>query len=351
MTERTTVTARTLRLQIEGVVDETSDAVTVTFGGSLDYQPGQFLTLEIPHEPGTSVARCYSLSSSPHTDVRPAISIKRTAGGHASNWLCDNATAGLTLSALQPAGTFVPARWDRHLLLVAAGSGITPIMSILKTALTAHDGTVTVIYANRSPNSVMFASTLAELERQYPSRLTVRHWFEAEHGLPTENGLGDLIGHAPDADAYLCGPEPFMDLAHSALLTAGLSPDGIHREVFSSIQTNPFVTPLPLATPAPPGPASTAVDAGTPVTAQVEGEAYSFHCPPDTLLLDAMLDQGIDAPFVCREGTCGACAFTLVAGDVDMRANDTLDDYELGKGMRLACQSVPRSDHLDIVIE
>jgi 3-ketosteroid 9alpha-monooxygenase subunit B len=342
--------ARILRLQVENVIEETADAVTLVFSTPdidrptpFDYRPGQFLTLEIPHEQDRSVARCYSLSSSPDCDDRPAISVKRTQGGYASNWLCDNATVGLTLSALRPAGSFVPARWDKPLVLVAAGSGITPVLSILKTALEVHHERVLLIYANRSSESVMFASTLADLLQRFPTRLEVIHWFESDHGLPTATGLRDLVTPSPDSDAYLCGPEVFMNLAHDALVDTGLSPDAIHREVFSSIQANPFHTSV--ADP----PAAT--DEGTPVTAEVEGEDYTFRCPPGTVLLDAMLDNGIDAPFVCREGNCGACAFTLKAGEVEMRVNDTLDDYEIGKGVRLACQSVPVSDSVDMVIE
>ena len=119
----TATSARTLRLQVENVIEETSDAVTLVFStpdtdrlGPFDYRPGQFLTLEIPHEEDRSVARCYSLSSSPDCDDRPAISVKRTPGGYASNWLCDNATVGMTLSALRPAGSFVPSRWDLSLI-------------------------------------------------------------------------------------------------------------------------------------------------------------------------------------------------------------------------------------------
>lgn len=344
------MTNNLLRLRVEEIIEETSDAVTLVFStpdaessSSFVYRPGQFVTLEIPHEQDTSVARCYSLSSSPDSDARPAISVKRTAGGHASNWLCDNAAVGLSLSALHPTGTFVPARWDKPLVLMAAGSGITPIMSILKTALTVHDEHVTLVYANRSPDSMMFADALSELLLRYPTRLSVTHWFESERGMPTEPGLSELIPTEPGADAYLCGPAVFMDLARSALLSRGFDPDTVHREVFTSIRTNPFQAAQTL-TEAPAG-------LGTPVTAEVEGEDHSFLCPPDTVILDAMLDQGIDAPFVCREGTCGACAFTLKSGEVHMRANETLDDYELNKGMRLACQSVPLSDAIDMVID
>ncbi|WP_231476244.1 ferredoxin--NADP reductase [Rhodococcus sp. UNC23MFCrub1.1] len=336
---------RTLRLQVDEVIRETADAVTLVLstadGEALRYRPGQFLTVEIPLSDGGSAARCYSLSSSPDTGERPAISVKRTAGGLGSTWLCDTATAGSALTTLAPAGTFVPARWDRPLVLVAAGSGITPVMSILKTALASHDGRVVLFYANRDPDSVMFAATLDDLQQQHPDRLTVRHWHESASGLPTATGLTDAVSGIADADAYLCGPGPFMEVAQQGLLAAGVSPENIHREVFTSITTDPFHTTL----------VETSSATGVPVSAEVEGDDHSFHCAPGTVLLDAMLAEGIDAPFVCREGNCGACAFTLVSGDVHMRVNDTLDQYELDRGVRLACQSVPVSDALTIRID
>lgn len=342
-TDSVDVAVHTVRLQVDEVIRETADAVTLVFSTPLDYRPGQFLTLEIPSPDGEPAARCYSLSSSPATRERAAISVKRTAGGFASNWICDTAAAGMTLTSLHPAGTFVPTRWDRPLVLVAAGSGITPIMSILKTALTSHGDRVVLLYANRSRDSVMFADTLDELLRRFPTRLTVAHWYEAESGLPTDAGLRDLLDTSvDDADAYLCGPEPFMEVARRSLVTSGVPQENIHREVFASLTSNPFraVAPTP-----------TGSGIGTPVEAEVEGETHSFHCPPDTVLLDAMLSEGIDAPFVCREGNCGACAFTLLSGEVHMHVNDTLDDYELKKGVRLACQSVPVSDSLRLEIE
>ncbi|WP_032368291.1 ferredoxin--NADP reductase [Rhodococcoides fascians] len=348
----TKIGQRTIELRVDSVIEETSDALTLVFSrldpdgpSRFTYRPGQFVTLEIPHPQHVSVARCYSFSSSPHSDRLPAISVKRTPYGHASNWLCDNAVAGLTLSALPPAGTFVPSRWDKPIVLVAAGSGITPVMSILKTALVAHNQQVVLIYANRSPQSVMFAETVNGLTQRYPTRLTVLHWFESERGLPTSAGLRDLVTVDSSSDAYLCGPTAFMDLAREALVTVGVERGDIHREVFTSINTNPFLDATPHE------PAEITVDVGTPVTAEVEGTTYSFCCPPETVLLDALLAEGIDAPFVCREGTCGACAFTLVAGDVEMRVNETLDDYELGKGMRLACQSVPVSASVEITLD
>ncbi len=131
------------------------------------YRPGQFLTLRIPSDRTGSVARCYSLASSPFTDDAPKVTVKRTSDGYGSNWLCDNIAAGQTLEVLPPAGVFTPKSLDHDFLLFGAGSGITPVISILKSALTQGGGTVVLVYANRDEKSVIFAEELRALAEKY----------------------------------------------------------------------------------------------------------------------------------------------------------------------------------------
>lgn len=172
-----------LELQVTRVVEETADARSLVFAvpeGStvpadrLRYAPGQFLTLRVPPSDRTgSVARCYSLSSSPFTGDELTVTVKRTAqGGYASNWLCDNAHAGMRMHVLAPpSGTFVPPKTlDTDFLLLAAGSGITPMLAICKSALSEGAGRVVLVYANRDENSVIFGATLRELSAKYPDR-------------------------------------------------------------------------------------------------------------------------------------------------------------------------------------
>ena len=143
------------------------------------------LTVRVPSTQTGSVARCYSLASSPHTDERPKVTIKRTDGGYASNWLCDNVFAGDTIEVLPPSGRFTPASLDGDFLLWAAGSGITPVISILKSVLTAGTGrAIPQCYANRDEKSVIFAAELRELAARYADRLTVLHWLESVQGFP-----------------------------------------------------------------------------------------------------------------------------------------------------------------------
>src|SRR3954454_12650858 len=182
-----------LELQVADVVEETRDARSLVFtvpdgveiaADRLRYSPGQFLTLRVPSERTGSGARCYSLCSSPFTGDPLTVTVKRTAGGYASNWLCDNAHPGMRIHVLAPSGTFVPKTLDGDFLLLAAGSGITPMLAILKSALSEGGGKVTLCYANRDEKSVSFAAALRDLATKYPDRLTVVHWLESVQGLP-----------------------------------------------------------------------------------------------------------------------------------------------------------------------
>lgn len=339
--------APTVRVIVQEVVRETADAVTLVLdpppGSAMSYRAGQFLTLRIPGPDGP-LARCYSLSSSPVIDARPAVTVKRVPGGRASNWICDNVTAGTELETLPPAGTFVPKDWAVPFVLLAAGSGITPIMSILRTALAAHRNSITLIFANVDRASVIFARELTELAQRHCDRLTVTHLFDADHGVPTTASIAAALPTLDDAQVYLCGPAPFMDAARAAALTRGIGESRVHAEVFVSLDSDAFaVRPV----------SAGAVSGGACVTATVEldGEQHEIEWPKQSVLLDVLLERGLDAPYVCREGTCGGCAYTLRAGAVELLDNQTLDDHDLARGTRLACQSVPRSDHLDIVFD
>ncbi|MEY8014053.1 2Fe-2S iron-sulfur cluster-binding protein [Mycobacterium servetii] len=342
-----------LELQIAAVVDETDDARSLVFavpeGSSipaqrLRYAPGQFLTLRVPSDRTGSVARCYSLCSSPFTDDALAVTVKRTAAGYASNWLCDHAHAGMRIHVLAPSGTFVPKTLDDDFLLLAAGSGITPIMSICKSALAEGSGQVTLLYANRDDRSVIFADTLRELAGKYPDRLTVVHWLETLQGLPDATALAKLAAPCADRPAFICGPGPFMDAARQALEALHVPAQQIHIEVFKSLDSDPFA-------------AVALDDAGEgdepPATAVVEldGETHTVSWPRNAKLLDVLLAKGLDAPFSCREGHCGACACTLRGGKVTMEVNDVLEQQDLDEGLILACQSLPESDSVEVTYD
>jgi 3-ketosteroid 9alpha-monooxygenase subunit B len=343
-----------LELQVADVVDETADARSLVFkvpdgpgepgisAEKLRYAPGQFLTLRIPSDRTGSVARCYSLCSSPFTDDAMTVTVKRTVDGYASNWLCDHAHPGMKLHVLAPSGTFVPPSLDADFLLLAAGSGITPMMAICKSALAEGGGKVVLIYANRDEQSVIFGGTLRDLAAKYPDRLTVVHWLESVQGLPTATALANLAVPYAAHDAYICGPGPFMQAAESALQTVGVPKQRVHIEVFRSLDTDPFA-------------AVVIEDDGdeAPATAVVEldGETHEVKWPRRAKLLDVLLDAGLDVPFSCREGHCGACACLKRNGQIEMEVNDVLEQSDLDDGLILACQARPRTDSVEVTYD
>jgi len=361
-------------LLVVGVVEETADAHSVSFAvpegaeAEFDYKPGQFLTLAVPSDLTGVAARCYSLSSSPHDGGPLTVTVKRTVDGYASNWVCDNLREGSTIRALPPSGIFTPANLDADLLLFAGGSGITPIMSITRTALAHGRGKVVLFYANRDERSVIFASELAALAAEHPHRLVVVHWLESVQGLPTQEQLRTFTEPFTSYDAFVCGPAPFMKLTIAALRELEFPRERRHQEKFVSLGGNPFGDPEQQAEaeheleeadsddaftegtpPAPPQDAVPVEEAphqgDVRLEVELDGETYSYDdWAPTTKLLEHLESKGVRAPYSCREGECSACAVRLLEGEVKMLNNDVLDDEDLADGIRLACQSLPVTD-------
>lgn len=335
--------APTVRLRVAEVVRETADACSILLeppaGVRLPYRPGQFLTVQLPGPHGP-VARCYSLCSSPDVDEGLRIAVKRVAGGVGSNWLCDRLRAGDELQCLPPAGVFTPRSFDDDLLLFAGGSGITPILSILTSALATGTGRVVLVYANQHEDAVMFAARLRELAERHPDRLHVLHWLESLQGLPSRAQLRALAAPFTASTAFVCGPSPFMDSVTHVLRELGVPPVRIHVEKFQSLTADPFA-----ASPAVP-----AADGGDAAELEVDldGEVRTLRWPTQTPLLDVLLDNGLKAPFSCRQGACSACACIVSSGEVKMLVNDILEQDDLDEGFVLACQSLPISERVSI---
>ncbi|GAA5044081.1 ferredoxin--NADP reductase [Nocardia callitridis] len=340
--------SRSVILRVASVIAETADTRSLVFdvpeelADKVRYQPGQFLTLRIPSDRTGSVARCYSLASSPFTDDRPKVTVKRTEGGYGSNWVCDNVQAGDSIEVLPPSGLFTPKDLDEDLLLFAAGSGITPVMSILKSALARGSGRVVLLYANRDHKSVIFAEELRALADKNPQRLTVVHWLEYLQGLPTADALATLVAPYAAYSAFMCGPRPFMDCVHDALEQAGLPRERTHAEVFNSLSGDPFADQAPVEV--------TDADAADAATVEVEldGEVHELSWPRKQTLVDIMLAKGIDVPYSCQEGECGSCACTVLSGKVEMDNAEILDPEDIESGYILGCQAHPVTDHLKI---
>jgi 3-ketosteroid 9alpha-monooxygenase subunit B len=351
-------------LTVADVVEETADARSVVFEvpselqETFAYTPGQFLTVAVPSDRTGLVARCYSLSSAPHSG-RHQITVKRTVDGYASNWIVENLKAGDTLRVLPPSGIFTPQDVDADFLLFAGGSGITPVMSIARTALEKGTGRVVLFYANEDQSSVIFGRELAELTSEYADRFTVVHWLVSLQGLPSEKQLALFSSYFDSYTAFVCGPAPYMKAVTNALKELGFPRERRHQEKFVSLGGNPFgdVEEV-LAAQKELADADDADDSDEevstitgPVSVEVEldGQQYSFDdWQGQEVLLEFLESKGVDAPFSCREGQCSACACLVLEGDVKLLHNEVLDQDDLGEGIRLVCQAKPLSEKLRI---
>jgi 3-ketosteroid 9alpha-monooxygenase subunit B len=239
-----TPTEQSYLLTVAGVRRETADAVSVTFdvpdehAAAFTFSPGQFLTVGIPSDRTGLVARCYSINVPPGEPLN--VTVKRTVDGYASNWINDHVAVGDTIRVLPPSGIFVPHDLSEDLLLYAGGSGITPIMSITRTAMRDGTGRVVLFYANRDERSVIFAEPLRELAAAHPERLQVVHWLESVQGLPTPGQLKAFAADRLEWNAFVCGPAPFMQAAIGVLKELEFPRPRRHQEKFVSLGGNPF---------------------------------------------------------------------------------------------------------------
>ncbi len=340
------------RLQIAEVVTETDQAHSLVFAlpdglrDTFAYRPGQFLTLRVPVD-GMPLQRCYSLSSTPEVDNALRVTIKRVQGGRVSNWICDHLGAGDTVEVMAPAGVFTPPTLHGDFLLLAGGSGITPVLSIAKAALRHGRGAVTLVYANRDERSIIFADTIAALARSHPGRLRVFHWLDSVQGPPTQRQLEELVRPWSLAECFVCGPGPFMDAAQAALQELGVPRGKLHVERFLSLPDAPVATPA-----AQPGAMDAATRApamrGAALTVQLDGEIHQVGVAPDETVLDALQRAGVPAPNSCRAGLCGACMCQVTRGGVTLGENHVLDHADLEAGWTLACQARAASDEIHL---
>lgn len=329
-------------LRVARVVAETADATSVeldvptALAPLFAYRPGQFLTLRVAHPDG-ELARCYSLSSSPGIDAKPRVTIKRVAGGRASNWLCDRLQAGAQVDVMAPAGVFVPARLDGDFTLLAGGSGITPMLSIIKAVLAQGTGRIWLLYANRDAESIIFRGELQTLARRHPQRLVVQHWLDQVQGVPEQEQMQALLASHGADQYFICGPKPFMDGAQAALKALGVERGKVRVERFVSLDAG-VIAPQPEETSG----------AATALAVALDGTNHELTVSAGATLLDAMLAAGLNPPNSCRSGSCGACMCKVEEGRVTLKLNAVLDDDDLAEGWTLACQGIPACDALRI---
>ncbi len=316
-------------------------------GESVAFAAGQHLVVRRPGR--EDEPRTYSLCSAPGEPLR--IGVRRVLDGSVSTWLVDAARPGDVLEATAPTGRFSLATWPpapgEHHVLVAAGSGITPVLSLATTLLRDHEARVSVLYANRTSRSAMFLDELADLKDRWPDRVSLVHVLSREpQDAPLLSGrldagrfaavLDALV--APDAAAYwLCGPWEMVRDLRSVLQDRGVPVDSVRAELF-------FVEDVP----PPPVSHAEAQAGGVAVSFTLDGRRSQVSAPPGTSLLDAARLARSDVPFACRGGVCATCRAHVVSGEVEMVRNFALEDDEVAKGYVLTCQSYPRSEGVEV---
>jgi ring-1,2-phenylacetyl-CoA epoxidase subunit PaaE len=336
-------------LAVKHVRNDTRDAIVVTFDVPPElrepfrFTQGQFLTLEADVG-GEPVRRSYSICSGV-TDDTLRVAIKRVAGGAFSSWAHDTLKPGATVRVAPPDGRFhVPLAPGNahHYLAFAAGSGITPVLSIIATTL-AHEPAshFTLVYGNRASSSVMFREELQQLKDRYLDRLALifvmsreQQDIELLHGRIDRAKCAELFRHWIDVSnvetAFICGPETMTRDVVDALADAGVDRAKIKTEYFGVASGSTSAAAR-----------VTAAGDRTQVTLAFEGAQRTFDMERGEPILDAALQQGIDVPYSCRSGVCGTCRATLTAGEVDIDVNYALEDYEIARGAILMCQSYP----------
>jgi ferredoxin-NADP reductase len=343
-------------LRVKEVISETSEAVSYVLDVPADkqaafaYRAGQFLTFRLPID-GRTVYRSYSMSSAPEVDDDLTVTVKRVPGGIGSNWMLDNLKPGDTVEASVPAGVFRRETAERSVLAFAAGSGITPIQSLVKATLSSTERSVHLLYANRDRESVIFAAALDELSAAHPGRLDVVHHYDDDHGFIEAAHVASYLEAARNADCYVCGPGPFMDIVETALLDGGVPADQIRIERFTVSEPADPVDALETPTTGPPAtearPAGPA--AGCDVTIELDGQTKTTTHHPGATILQTARQAGLSPPFSCEAGNCATCMAKLIDGEVTMHVNDALYDDEVADGWILTCQSVPTTPTAHVV--
>lgn len=347
-------------LSVKNIVHETKDAITIVFeqpAAKLNYKSGQFLTLIIPVQ-GKEVRRAYSLCSSPFTDGDLAVTVKRVDKGLMSNWLPDNLKPGSKIKVMEPMGQFTTefnTENKRHLIMFAGGSGITPMMSIIKSTLTQEPNSIcSLIYCNRDIDSIIFKEEFDKLQTTYEGRLHVIHvldnapmnW-QGYSGLLNHDMLKKLFERIPnwgnDNTTYLmCGPEGMMKNVDTLLDQHQIPKEKIFKESFVQGIIDKKEAPSETA-------ASTDELKTREVTIRYDGQEYKVMVPPKSTILETALDQGIDLPYSCQSGLCTACRGKALSGKVKLDEEEGLSQSERKEGYVLTCVGHPLTD--DVVIE
>lgn len=352
----------TISLQVIRIIQETADTVTLQFiPSSTDfaYQSGQSITLIFNHLSVKPFRRTYSFSSTPKVDKYPAITVKRQVNGLASTYLTRDIRVGDKLTALSPAGQFTLSpkpEMERDIILVGGGSGVTPLFSILKKALSQEKRSrILLILANRNEHHIIFRNALEQWSQHYPKRLKIIYLLSNPiteiEALSTENIQvlqsrfsnylferlikKELRFPREQAQLFICGPEGLALKAQMTLKFMGFTNQQVHREIF--IIKNTF-TP------------TADKFADSQVSVQFQSNTYTFPVTAGQTILQAAEAQGINLPYSCLSGICTTCAGTCTSGRVEMYTQEGYTDSEIGVGLVLTCVAYPTTPKVEMRI-
>ncbi len=324
-------------LTVSRVIDETHDTrsfvleIPPDLAQTFAYSAGQFCTFQATSD-GEQLGRCYSMSSSPDVGDPMTVTVKRVEGGRMSNWMNDTLVAGSDLEVLRPAGLFVLRQSDQPIVAFAGGSGITPILSIVKSALAETQREILLVYASKTREDVIFRDALDRLVAEADGRLVVHSHLDAESGFLDAANCAALIGDRTGGDFYVCGPPPYMDVVEAALASRGIGDAQLFIERFdfdeSDSQTSEDTVPATL-------------------TIRLGKREHEIPYQAGDTILDAARRAGLsDAPFSCQRGSCATCMAQLAEGSASMRVNNALTEAEVADGFVLTCQALPSGERI-----
>jgi len=320
-------------LTVADVIDETADTrsfvleVTSALEERFAYTAGQFCTFRTT-VCGEPIARCYSMSSSPETGDPFTVTVKRVPAGKMSNWMNEMLAPGDTIEVMPPAGRFVLRTAETPIVAFAGGSGITPVLSIIKSALATTTREIALVYANRGSGSVIFSDALERLRAGSGGRLSVHHHLDSEKGFLDAAACAALVGDRTQADFYVCGPGPYMAIVEAGLGHRAIDPARLFIERFD----------LPDEAPA------ASIESETEsIVIRLGGRKHRIGYERGDTILGAARRAGLRPPFACQAGDCGTCMAYLGEGRATMRVNNALDADEVQQGWILTCQAIPTS--------
>lgn len=351
-------------LQVSNVSPEAAGSVAISFSvpadlhDTFDFQPGQYLTLRAQID-GADVRRSYSICSTRRhfaNQKELVVGIRPMQGGVFSNWAANQIKVGDAVSVMPPDGRFVSQRPKAlHRVGFAAGSGITPILSIMASSLEDDPDTkFTLIYGNRSMNSVMFNEALQDLKDRFAGRLTLIHILSRQaqesdllQGRIDRQKVRDLIDALLPIgsmdEVFICGPEAMIEVTEHALKEAGVPENRIHTERFTSPTLEKMTAPERQSVVAT---HKKEAEGQVALTVILDGKPHQLHMQSDEIVLDAAMAAGLDLPYSCKGGVCSTCRCKVIEGEVSMDKNFGLEKWETDKGFVLSCQSRPQSNNI-----